>query len=667
MKSNRIIKLLLIVFVLALLIVIPNTKSMAKSNRLSYVGIRTERVAPGNKVFLKINGAISDITAINVYLAGEGRYITRQVFDINTEAPYFYMPVEATQGSVWKIGVMVVSYSDNSTESYSSEIGEYLDMAGKNEIKVDYATLNVKNNEINAGDKVYVDLDIPMVHNPVFVTVWLKNENEIVNASLKDYGTNPYFVVEYTTHGTKVLPGEEYDLIGFSVGQYNESNQIEYLSYEYDNMPNGVGPDIIYYSNLLINGSNKIRIIDPTTTKVAQSLAIGAGNKKRGDHITVYKDGLKNIESLSSISLTYYDEDDVEDIIDIPLQDTSLVYSFSVPNNWQIGHTYKFDSMRFVYNNGNVIIYRVGEFLTLRTNPEIVVQENDINVNYKTHIENEGWENSLTWNGEISGTTGRALRLEGICIDLAKVNEIPGNIEYRTHIENIGWENNWKSNGQMSGTEGQALRLEAIQIRLTGLLADSYDVYYRVHAQNFGWLDWAKNGDSAGTQGFGYRLEAIQIMVIRKGDETPTNTAEPFKINRRVEYGTHIENIGWQELKQNGEMAGTEGQALRLEGIVISVLDLPYEGGITYRTHVENIGWQDWKSNGEMAGTEGQALRLEGIEIKLTGELAEHYSISYRTHVENIGWQDWKKDGEMAGTEGQALRLEGIQIKLVEK
>ena len=33
----------------------------------------------------------------------------------------------------------------------------------------------------------------------------------------------------------------------------------------------------------------------------------------------------------------------------------------------------------------------------------------------------------------------------------------------------------------MSGTQGRALRLEAIKIRLTGELANKYDIYYRVH------------------------------------------------------------------------------------------------------------------------------------------------------------------------------------------
>ena len=134
-----------------------------------------------------------------------------------------------------------------------------------------------------------------------------------------------------------------------------------------------------------------------------------------------------------------------------------------------------------------------------------------------------------------------------------------------------------------------------------------------------------------------------------------------------VSYSTHVQNIGWQDYVSNDEMAGTEGKALRLEGIKIKLDELEYDGGIEYSTHVQNVGWQNYVSTGEMAGTEGKALRLEGIKIRLTGELADHYDICYQTHVQNVGWQNYVCNDEMAGTEGKALRLEGIRIKLNSK
>lgn len=52
-----------------------------------------------------------------------------------------------------------------------------------------------------------------------------------------------------------------------------------------------------------------------------------------------------------------------------------------------------------------------------------------------------------------------------------------------------------------------------------------------------------------------------------------------------------------------------------MEAIKISLENI--SGGISYRTHVQNIGWMNSVQNGNIAGTEGSSLRLEVIEIKL--------------------------------------------------
>ncbi len=148
------------------------------------------------------------------------------------------------------------------------------------------------------------------------------------------------------------------------------------------------------------------------------------------------------------------------------------------------------------------------------------------NVAYKTHVQTYGWQNYVR-NGVMSGTEGKAKRLEGIQIKLESP-PVSGGIEYRTHIQTLGWESSWKANNEMSGTEGRALRLEAIQIRLTGEMANKYDVYYRVHAQTYGWLGWAKNGAQAGTAGYAKRLEGIEIKVVPKGTAAPGSTNNSF-------------------------------------------------------------------------------------------------------------------------------------------
>ena len=56
----------------------------------------------------------------------------------------------------------------------------------------------------------------------------------------------------------------------------------------------------------------------------------------------------------------------------------------------------------------------------------------------------------------------------------------------------------------------------------------------------------------------------------------------------------------------DGKMSGTEGQALRLEAIKISLENVPDTGGISYKTHVQDYGWIDIVSNGAMSGTLGK-------------------------------------------------------------
>ncbi len=284
---------------------------------------------------------------------------------------------------------------------------------------------------------------------------------------------------------------------------------------------------------------------------------------------------------------------------------------------------------------------------------------------YQTHIQNIGWESTPKFDGELSGTSGKSYRLEGI-----KINKGPrlvgsGNIEYRTHIQNIGWEKEYKKNGQMSGTSGRSLRLEAIQIRLTGDLANKYDIYYRVHTQDYGWLDWAKNDEVAGTSGLSKRLEAIQIVIVDKGASAPGSTTRAC-VSPKVAYTTHVQNVGWQDMKHDGEIAGTTGRSLRLEGIKI-VNNTGIPGSINYQVHVQNIGWQSARYNGQLAGTTGRSLRLEAIRISLTGELASKYDVYYRVHCQNIGWMGWAKNGDPAGSAGFSYRLEGIQIVYVPK
>ena len=289
-----------------------------------------------------------------------------------------------------------------------------------------------------------------------------------------------------------------------------------------------------------------------------------------------------------------------------------------------------------------------------------VVANTNPSVTYQTHVQDYGWQEWKN-DGEMSGTSGQSKRLEGINI---KLQNLSGSVEYQTHVQDIGWQG-WKSNGAMAGTSGQSKRLEAIEIKLSGDAANKYDIYYRVHAQDYGWLGWAKNGESAGSEGYSKRLEGIEIKLVKKGGAAPGSTSRPF-VCKTITYQTHVQNIGWQAEKADGEVSGTSGQSLRLEAIKIK-LGSSIDGGLTYATHVQDIGWQSFVSNGQLSGTSGQSKRLEAIKINLTGNAANQYDIYYRVHAQNFGWLGWSKNGQSAGTAGYSYRLEAIQIVLVPK
>ncbi len=308
--------------------------------------------------------------------------------------------------------------------------------------------------------------------------------------------------------------------------------------------------------------------------------------------------------------------------------------------------------------------------------PEEPVEEvAEVTVSYSTHVQKDGWLDPVA-DGKSSGTVGEAKRLESIKIEVETDADL--GISYSTHVQSKGWIDP-VADGKESGTTGESKRLEAIKIELTGADKDKYNVWYRVHAQSYGWLGWAKNGEAAGTAGQSKRLEAIEIVVLPVG-ETPEGqigyayielgkTADNKDNAGLVNYMTHVQSYGDQSYVSDGSIAGTFGEAKRLEAISINLNTelLGVDGGIKYKTHVQKDGWLEYVADGKESGTTGQAKRLEAICIELTGDVAEQYDVYYRVHAQTYGWLGWAKNGEEAGTAGLAKRLEAIQIVLVPK
>lgn len=286
------------------------------------------------------------------------------------------------------------------------------------------------------------------------------------------------------------------------------------------------------------------------------------------------------------------------------------------------------------------------------THYNIKAEQNGVSVNYQTHVQNIGWENPVEM-GQSSGTTGDALRVEALKIHLE--NPIPGmSLIYQAHVQNIGWQS-WVNDGQVAGTEGMSLRVEAIRVKILGSIG--YHVQYQARVQGKGWMPYVEDGDISGTIGLGLRIEEIRINIIKDTD----NTIVPENI--KLNYLSHVQNVGWQNQFTDLDMAGTTGQGLRVEALKVNLENSLPGMKIKYQAHVQNIGWQDWTEDGQLAGTVGKGLRIEALRIQLEG--VPGYHVQYQTHVSNIGWQDWVQDGQTAGTVGQALRIEALRIRIV--
>lgn len=337
-------------------------------------------------------------------------------------------------------------------------------------------------------------------------------------------------------------------------------------------------------------------------------------------------------------------------------------------------------------------------------------------IKYQVHIQDIGWQE---WkeNGQTAGTEGKAKRLEAIKIKLE--NEEKYSVKYRVHVQDIGWQK-WKKDGAMAGTEGQSKRLEAIQIIIVDretnaslviekgiedksyykeipisgyktsnmkdtnlkVMIDDKDFTDDLNINFSGRNDIINKIDCGGEEenqnpGFKFNINAkildegkhiLKIIVYDKNYEKElTSYTKEFIVDKNIhiEYKSHIQNVGWQNEVNDGDVSGTMKKGLRLEAISLNGINLPDGITLRYKVHVQDIGWQDWVNDGEIAGTEGQNKRLEAIKVEL--ENSEKYSVKYRVHVQDIGWQDWVNDGETAGTEEQAKRLEAIQIQIVDK
>ena len=143
--------------------------------------------------------------------------------------------------------------------------------------------------------------------------------------------------------------------------------------------------------------------------------------------------------------------------------------------------------------------------------------------------------------------------------------------------------------------------------QIPGKAKNDNQLYYRAHCQNLGWLDPVHDGQTDGTTGFSTRLEALLIDLREIRKKYP---------DAKLSGDFHVQNIGTVHLDniEPDTLIGTIGKSLRLEAFRLHLTGVP-DKKLYYEAHVQDIGWQGVRSDGEMAGTTGQSKRIEAVRI----------------------------------------------------
>lgn len=290
------------------------------------------------------------------------------------------------------------------------------------------------------------------------------------------------------------------------------------------------------------------------------------------------------------------------------------------------------------------------------------IEDGGPHVEYRAHTERYGWMRPVS-DGKMAGTQGQFLRLEALTADLRGA-EAGSDIELSALVDGHSWQGYTTGT---AGTTGQFKPIQALKVRLTGPIANTYDVWYRAQCEQYGWLGWAKNGEPVGTEGYGYRMEAVEILLVPKDGTAPGSTSRPFvrDASPHLSYRAHTAKYGWLPFVKEGQIAGTQGEFLRMEAFDVNLKNDSTGSDVRASAMVQDDGWQDWTTG--ISGTTGQFKAMQAIKLELSGPLAGSFDLWYRAQCERYGWLDWAKNGEPVGTEGYDLRMEALEVRLVPK
>lgn len=143
----------------------------------------------------------------------------------------------------------------------------------------------------------------------------------------------------------------------------------------------------------------------------------------------------------------------------------------------------------------------------------------------------------------------------------------------------------------------------------------------------------------------------------------PVQNKSDSVTNDNFKYRVHVERVGWLPEVRDGQVAGTEGYAARIEAFKFDCPDSL--GKLNVDVHLQNVGWKSFidVDRDTICGTTGESRRLEAIKLYLN-DSKTNKKLRYAGHIEGIGWTEPVWEGDVCGTTGQGKRLEAVKVWL---
>lgn len=133
-------------------------------------------------------------------------------------------------------------------------------------------------------------------------------------------------------------------------------------------------------------------------------------------------------------------------------------------------------------------------------------------------------------------------------------------------------------------------------------------------------------------------LNCINIQASTTNAETKNSESVSKEENISVVYSSHVQDQGIGKMtfqKKMDKNQVQQEQNKKNEAIKIKLKNAPNNVKIKYQVEVQDQGWQDWKEDGQIAGTTGQNKRMQAIKIQLKN--TQEYSVEYRVHLQDRG------------------------------